>query len=37
MSQDEDIAEKLDRERFAAEETARKAEVDTVIAEAARS
>ncbi|MGE5289516.1 MAG: ferritin-like domain-containing protein [Micromonosporaceae bacterium] len=37
MSQDEDIAEKLDRERFAAEEKARKAEVDTVIAEAARS
>ena len=30
MSQDEDIAEQLDRERFAAEESARKAEVDDV-------
>jgi hypothetical protein len=32
MSQDEDIAEKLDAERFAAEEAERKAEVDAVIA-----
>ncbi|MBO2447990.1 ferritin-like domain-containing protein [Actinomadura barringtoniae] len=32
MSQDEDIAEKLDAERFAVEETERKAEVDAVIA-----
>jgi len=37
MRQDEDIAEKLDRERFAAEESARKAEVDAVIATAAGS
>ena len=37
MHQDEDIAEKLDRERFAADEAARKAEVDTVISSAARS
>jgi hypothetical protein len=37
MSQDEDIADKLDRERFAEEESARKAEVDTVIAGAAGS
>lgn len=35
MSQDEDIAERLDTERFAAEEADRKAEVDAVIAEAA--
>src|SRR5690606_11746488 len=35
MSQDEEIADKLDTERFAAEEAARKAEVDAVIAEAA--
>ncbi|MFD0901435.1 ferritin-like domain-containing protein [Actinomadura sediminis] len=34
MNQDEEIAERLDGERFAAEEAARKAEVDTVIAEA---
>jgi hypothetical protein len=32
MSQDEDIADKLDAERFAAEEADRKAEVDEVIA-----
>jgi hypothetical protein len=32
MKQDEDIAEKLDAARFAAEETERKAEVDAVIA-----
>jgi P-aminobenzoate N-oxygenase AurF len=31
MNQDEEIAEKLDRERFAAEESARRAEVDGVI------
>ena len=37
MSQDEDIAEKLDRERFAAEESARKTEVDAVIAATAGS
>ena len=37
MSQDEDIAEKLDRERFAAEESARKAEVDAVISGTAGS
>jgi P-aminobenzoate N-oxygenase AurF len=37
MSQDEDIAEKIDREKFAAEESARKAEVDSVIATAAGS
>jgi para-aminobenzoate N-oxygenase AurF len=35
MSGDEDIAEKLDRDRFAAEESARKAEVDAVISGAA--
>jgi hypothetical protein len=35
MSQDEEIAEKLDTERFAAEEADRKAEVDAVIADAA--
>jgi hypothetical protein len=35
MKQDEEIAEKLDTERFAAEEAARKAEVDAVVAEAA--
>jgi P-aminobenzoate N-oxygenase AurF len=34
MKQDEDIAEKLDRDRFAAEETARKREVHDVIATA---
>ncbi|WP_026401058.1 ferritin-like domain-containing protein [Actinomadura rifamycini] len=34
MNQDEEIADRLDGERFAAEEAARKAEVDTVIAEA---
>ncbi|QFG24357.1 ferritin-like domain-containing protein [Actinomadura sp. WMMB 499] len=34
MSQDEEIAERLDGERFAAEEADRKAEVDAVIAEA---
>jgi hypothetical protein len=34
MKQDEDIAEKLDRDRFAAEETARKQEVHEVIATA---
>ncbi|MBE1530998.1 ferritin-like domain-containing protein [Actinomadura algeriensis] len=34
MSQDEEIAERLDGERFAAEEAERKAEVDAVIAEA---
>jgi hypothetical protein len=32
MKQDEDIAEKLDADRFAAEEAERKAEVDAVIA-----
>jgi hypothetical protein len=32
MKQDEEIADKLDGERFAAEEAARKAEVDAVIA-----
>ncbi len=37
MGQDEDIAEKLDRERFAAEEAGRKAEVDTIISRAAAS
>ena len=37
MRQDEDIAEKLDHERFAADEAARKAEVDTVISGAAGS
>jgi len=38
MRQDEEIADKLDAERFAAEEAARKAEVDAVIAaEAAAS
>jgi hypothetical protein len=37
MSQDEDIAEKLDRDRFAAEETARKAEVESVIVDAAQT
>jgi hypothetical protein len=37
MSQDGDIADKLDRERFAEEESARQAEVDTVIAVAAES
>jgi P-aminobenzoate N-oxygenase AurF len=37
MSQDEDIAEKLDRDRFAADETARKAEVESVIADAAQT
>ncbi|TDB93366.1 ferritin-like domain-containing protein [Actinomadura sp. 7K534] len=37
MNQDEEIADKLDTERFAAEEAARKAEVDTVIADAAAS
>ncbi|GAA4312827.1 ferritin-like domain-containing protein [Actinomadura luteofluorescens] len=35
MHQDEEIAETVDAERFAAEETARKAEVDAVIADAA--
>ncbi|MEV5823985.1 ferritin-like domain-containing protein [Spirillospora sp. NPDC052242] len=34
MNQDEEIAERLDGERFAAEEAARRTEVDTVIAEA---
>ncbi|OLT29448.1 aminobenzoate oxygenase [Actinomadura sp. CNU-125] len=34
MNQDEEIAERLDGERFAAEETERRAEVDAVIAEA---
>ena len=37
MGQDEDIAEKLDRERFTAEEAGRKAEVDTIISRAAAS
>ncbi len=37
LSRDEDIAEKLDRERFAAEESARRAEVDSVISTAAGS
>src|SRR5260370_22194038 len=37
IRQDEDIAEKLYRDRFAAEESARKAEVDAVIATAAGS
>jgi hypothetical protein len=38
MKQDEDIAERLDADRFAAEEAERRAEVDTVIAtEAAAS
>ncbi len=37
LSRDEDIAEKLDRERFAAEESARTAEVDSVISTAAGS
>jgi hypothetical protein len=37
MSEDEDIAEKLDRDRFAAEESARKAEVESVIADAAQT
>jgi hypothetical protein len=37
MNQDEEIAEKLDTERFAAEEAARKAEVDAVIADAANA
>jgi hypothetical protein len=37
MAQDEEIAEKLDTERFAAEEAARKAEVDAVIADAANA
>jgi hypothetical protein len=32
MKQDEDIAEKLDADRFAAEEAERKREVDAVIA-----
>jgi hypothetical protein len=36
MKQDEDVADKIDAERFAAEEAARKAEVDAVIAEAAQ-
>lgn len=35
MNQDEEIAEKLDTERFAAEEADRRAEVDAVIADAA--
>ncbi|GAA2894052.1 ferritin-like domain-containing protein [Streptosporangium fragile] len=35
MRQDEEIAERLDAERFAAEEAERRAEVDTVIDEAA--
>lgn len=35
MNQDEEIADKLDTERFAAEEADRKAEVDAVIADAA--
>lgn len=35
MRQDEDIAEKVDAERFAAEEAERKAEVDAVITDAA--
>ncbi|MFV2177018.1 ferritin-like domain-containing protein [Actinomadura sp. LOL_016] len=34
MNQDEEIAERIDGERFAAEEAERRAEVDTVIAEA---
>ncbi|MEO3783842.1 ferritin-like domain-containing protein [Actinocorallia sp. B10E7] len=37
MAQDEELADKLDAERFAAEETARREEVDAVIAEAAAS
>lgn len=37
MGQDEEIAEKLDAERFAAEEAERKAEVDAVIAAEAAS
>jgi P-aminobenzoate N-oxygenase AurF len=37
MSQDEEIAENLDRDRFAAEESARKAEVQSVIADAAQT
>ncbi|GAA0962803.1 ferritin-like domain-containing protein [Actinocorallia libanotica] len=35
MAHDEELADRLDAERFAAEETARREEVDTVIAEAA--
>jgi hypothetical protein len=31
MRQDEDVAERLDRERFATEEAARRAEADRVI------
>jgi len=37
MAQDEDFAEQLDEQRFVAEEAARRAEVDAVIAEAART
>ncbi|MFI0367704.1 ferritin-like domain-containing protein [Actinomadura sp. 1N219] len=37
MSQDEELADKLDTERFAAEEADRRAEVDAVIADAAAS
>ena len=37
MSKDEEIAERLDGERFAAEEAERRAEVDAVIADAASS